>query len=134
MGALTDSATPPSADAKAHRQAAAHEASNDEKGRDPVGRNKKLAEAWNACKFQFAEDLAGRTSQTSDAILQATFMACSRDEDALRASFLEGKMRPEAVNDTIGRMRQTSRDQIAARILAIRGGKQSGSLANAKRD
>src|SRR5262249_29248490 len=107
----------------------------DEKaGRDPGTRNKKLADAWNNCKIQFAEDLAARTSQTSDAILEATFAACSREEDALRASFAEGRTRPEAVNDTMGRMRQTSRDQIAGRILAVRGEKQAGNLTNAKRD
>jgi len=138
---VTDTTPPPAAEALAQRPAPSREASksreasSDEKaGGDQVSRNKKLAEAWNNCKTQFAEDLAARTSQSNEAIVQATFAACSREEDALRASFAEGRMRPDAVNDTIGRMQQTSRDQIAARVLAIRSEKQAGSVANAKRN
>lgn len=137
MATTTDATPAPAAEAMAQRPAPARSASDDEgsvRSQERLNRNKKLAEAWNTCKFQFAEDLAGRTSRASEGIVELTFAACSREEDALKASFADGRMRPEAVKDTIARMRQTSQDQLLVRILAIRGERQTGNLANAKRD
>jgi hypothetical protein len=137
VASMTDPAPQPGAEALAQRPTPSRAAQDDEasaRSQDRLNRNKKLAQTWNTCKIQFAEDLAQRTTRAGEAIVELTFAACSREEDALKASFAEGRMRPEAIKDTIGRMRQTSRDQLLARILAVQGAKQTGNLANAKRD
>jgi hypothetical protein len=87
-----------------------------------TSRDGKLTEAWITCKIEVAKGLARKTTEPTETILQASFGACSRAEEALRLSFAEGRMPPAAIDDILTRARQKSREQLSVIILAIRQG------------
>jgi hypothetical protein len=107
-GAIDHIQTPPRVDLKA-----LHERTS---------RDGKLTEAWITCKIEVAKGLARKTTEPTETILQASFGACSREEEALRLSFAEGRMPPAAIDDILTRARQKSREQLSVIILAIRQG------------
>jgi hypothetical protein len=82
--------------------------------------SEKLLREWALCKLLFAEGSARKTSQPVEELLQATFAACAEREDELKLS-LARKQVPEAmIAATLTDIRAHDREQLAARIMAVR--------------
>jgi hypothetical protein len=113
---------PRSRPAAAHRVPQAEQQATREADLQDImrGNTGEFARKWTLCKLLFAEGLAQRTDQPIEDILAATFAACSNQEEELKLSFVQRRIRPEVIEETIAKIRATDREQLTTRIIAAR--------------
>jgi hypothetical protein len=87
---------------------------------NPSKDSEELLKEWAMCKLLFAEGAARRTNRPVDDLLQATFAACSEQEEELKLSLLRRQVPQAMIAETVTNIRARDREQLATRIVAAR--------------
>lgn len=86
---------------------------------DAAGFGNGQIAVWTNCQSRFALTLAHNTTESPESIIVATFEACRKKEDLIRAT-LQKAASPDRADHFIDRLRHASRERLVLEIVSGR--------------